>query len=89
MTTIITNSRDCNVDIKLSYSDGIQYHITVDTNDPYVGTPLQAWNYLYSQRNDGVVVPNRVMLELAETVIQYLAPKKPYRPLSEMTTFDE
>jgi hypothetical protein len=77
------------VDIKLSYSDGIQYHITVNNNEQYDGTPLQAWNYLYSQRNDGVVVPNKVMLELAETVIQYLAPKKVYRPISEMTTFDE
>lgn len=89
MTTIITKSRDCNVDIKLSYNDGIQYHITIDGREPYSGTPLQAWNYLYSQRNDQVCVPNRVLLELAETVIQYLAPKKPYRKLDEMTTLDD
>lgn len=89
MTTIIQNGRDCNVDIRLSYSDGIQYHITIDGQETYTGSPLQAWNYLYSQRNDGVVVPNRVMLELAETVIQYLAPKKPFRKLDEMTTLDD
>lgn len=89
MTTIVTKSRDCNVEMKISYSDGVQYHIQVGENDVYDCNPLQAWNYLYSQRNDMVNIPNRIMLELAETVIQYLAPKKPYRPISDPTTFDD
>jgi len=75
MITICKQGRDSDFDIKIQLtSNGTQIHITHQTDEnpeTIIFTPTQAWNFLYSETisNNTKSVPTKVLLELADSII--------------------
>jgi hypothetical protein len=81
MITICKAGRDSDFNVMLRLtSTGPVFHITPSSDpDEYTFTPVQAWNFLYSESviNQNGKCPTKTMLELANEVINSLSTTKP------------